>query len=236
MPTYHLANVVDDHEMAISHVIRGEEWLPSAPLHVLLYEAFGWDRPTFAHLPLILKPSGPGKLSKRDGDKFGFPVFPLEWSDPKNGELSRGFREDGYLPSAFLNMLLMLGWNPGDERELFTLEEMTACFGIDRVQKAGARFSPDKAKWFNEQYLRALTPEALAAAVAPWTQGRGLTPEQVLGACALMAERSPSRPAWRRLPLCSPATYDEKPSAKIRRALPRHRDRSACTLCRTGRI
>lgn len=212
MPTYHLANVVDDHEMAISHVIRGEEWLPSAPLHVLLYEAFGWDRPTFAHLPLILKPSGPGKLSKRDGDKFGFPVFPLEWTDPKTGDLSRGFREDGYLPSAFLNMLLMLGWNPGDERELFTLEEMTAAFGIDRVQKAGARFSPDKAKWFNEQYLRALTPDALAAAVAPWTEGRGLTPEQVLGACALMAERSTLLPdllgaAYLFAP---PATYDEK--------------------------
>lgn len=155
LPTYHLANVVDDHHMQISHVIRGEEWLPSAPLHVLLYEAFGWSSPAFAHLPLILKPTGNGKLSKRDGDKGGFPIFPLEWTDPASGSVSMGYRERGYLPEAFLNMLLLLGWSSGGEEELFNLEEAVEAFDLARVVKSGARFNPDKAVWFNEQYLRA---------------------------------------------------------------------------------
>lgn len=154
MPTYHLANVVDDHLMRITHVIRGEEWLPSAPLHVKLYQCFGWDMPQFAHLPLILRPDGKGKLSKRDGDRLGFPVFPLEWHDPKSGEVSSGYREKGYFPEAFVNMLAFLGWNPGDERELFRLEELVKEFTIERVGKAGAKFDGDKAKWFNQQYLR----------------------------------------------------------------------------------
>ncbi len=154
LPTYHLANVVDDHHMEISHVIRGEEWLPSAPLHVLLYEAFGWDSPAFAHLPLILKPTGNGKLSKRDGDKGGFPIFPLAWTDPKTDQIAVGYKENGYLPEAFLNMLLLLGWSSGDERELYSLEEAIAAFSLQNVTKSGARFNPDKAVWFNEQYLR----------------------------------------------------------------------------------
>jgi glutamyl-tRNA synthetase len=154
LPTYHLANVVDDHHMHISHVIRGEEWLPSAPLHVLLYEAFGWDAPNFAHLPLILKPTGNGKLSKRDGDKGGFPIFPLEWKDPSTGNASMGYREQGYLPEAFLNMLLLLGWSSGDDEELYTLAEAITAFDLQRVVKAGARFNPAKTLWFNEQYLR----------------------------------------------------------------------------------
>ena len=154
LPTYHLANVVDDHHMRISHVIRGEEWLPSAPLHVLLYRAFGWEHPVFAHLPLILKPTGNGKLSKRDGDAGGFPVFPTNWTDPKSGDTWPGYREQGYAPEAFVNMLLMLGWNPGDERELFTADEAAKEFSLERVVKSGARFNPDKAKWFQEQHLR----------------------------------------------------------------------------------
>ncbi len=153
LPTYHLANVVDDHVMKISHVIRGEEWLPSLPLHILLYEAFGWEKPQFAHLPLILKPSGNGKLSKRDGDKEGFPVFPLEWKSPE-GEVSAGYRESGYFPEAVINMLALLGWNPGTEQELFSLEELIHQFSLERVNKSGARFDPDKAKWFNQQYLQ----------------------------------------------------------------------------------
>jgi len=155
LPTYHLANVVDDHHMEISHVIRGEEWLPSAPLHVLLYEAFGWTPPAFAHLPLILKPTGNGKLSKRDGDKGGFPIFPLSWTDPKTSQVSKGYKENGYLPEAFLNMLLLLGWSSGDERELYSLTEAMEAFSMQQVTKSGARFNPDKAVWFNEQYLRA---------------------------------------------------------------------------------
>lgn len=154
LPTYHFANVVDDHLMGITHVIRGEEWLPSAPLHAMLYEAFGWEAPSFAHLPLILKPTGNGKLSKRDGDQGGFPVFPLEWADPVSGAKSSGYRESGYLPAAFTNMLLLLGWNPGTEQEVFSMEEAAAAFSLDRVVKSGARFNPDKAKWFNEQHLR----------------------------------------------------------------------------------
>ncbi|MFN9325071.1 MAG: glutamate--tRNA ligase, partial [Flavobacteriales bacterium] len=154
MPTYHLANIVDDHLMRITHVIRGEEWLPSAPLHVLLYEAFGWERPAFAHLPLILKPDGNGKLSKRDGDRLGFPVFPLNWQDPTSGEQSSGYRERGYYPEAFINMLALLGWNPGGDVELMSKDELVKHFDLERVHKGGAKFDPDKTKWFNQQYLR----------------------------------------------------------------------------------
>lgn len=155
MPTYHLANVVDDYLMKITHVIRGEEWLPSMPLHVLLYRYLGWENemPKFAHLPLLLKPDGKGKLSKRDGDRLGFPVFPLQWTDPKSGELSRGYREDGYFPEAFINMIALLGWNPGTEQEIFSMEELSRQFSLDRVGRSGARFDPEKAKWFNHQYL-----------------------------------------------------------------------------------
>ena len=164
LPTYHLANIVDDHLMEISHVIRGEEWLPSLPLHYLLYRAFGWDdtRPQFAHLPLLLKPTGGGKLSKRDGDKMGFPVFPLFWQSPTTGETSRGYREDGYLAEAFINMLALLGWNPGTEQEIFSMQELIDAFSLERVSKAGARFQPDKAKWFNAQYFPRMTAEELA--------------------------------------------------------------------------
>ena len=182
LPTYHLANVVDDHHMEISHVIRGEEWLPSAPLHGLLYEAFGWETPVFAHLPLILKPTGNGKLSKRDGDQGGFPIFPLDWQDPATGQVSKGYREQGYLPEAFTNMLLLLGWSSGDEKELYTMEEAIAAFEMEGVTKSGARFNPDKTKWFNEQYLRQLPPvdavKALRAVatteVAQWKDGQCL--------------------------------------------------------------
>ena len=153
MPTYHLANIVDDHLMETSHVIRGEEWLPSMPLHVLLYRAFGWEAPEFAHLPLILKPIGNGKLSKRDGDKLGFPVFPLDWTDPNSGEKSSGYREKGFFPEAVINFLSLLGWNDGTDKELFSLEELENAFDLSRVHKAGAKFDPEKNKWFNHQYL-----------------------------------------------------------------------------------
>lgn len=153
MPTYHLANIVDDHLMKITHVIRGEEWLPSAPLHVMLYKAFGWEAPKFAHLPLLLKPDGNGKLSKRDGDRLGFPVFPLQWRDPKSGEISTGYREAGYLPEAVINMLALLGWNPGTEQELMSLPELIRLFSLDKISKSGAKFSLDKAKWFNHEYI-----------------------------------------------------------------------------------
>ena len=191
LPTYHLANVVDDHHMEISHVIRGEEWLPSAPLHILLYRAFGWDAPKFAHLPLILKPTGNGKLSKRDGDAGGFPVFPIEWNDPKSGATASGYRENGYLPEAFINMLLMLGWNPGDEREKFTLEEAVDCFSLDRIVKSGARFSPDKAKWFNELYLRDTPHDVLASELSSMAADKEieLSVEDALSIVGMMLER-----------------------------------------------
>ncbi len=163
MPTYHLANVVDDHLMEISHVIRGEEWLPSMALHILLYRAFNWEAPIFAHLPLILKPQGKGKLSKRDGDKLGFPVFPLAWKDPKTGEISSGYREENYLPEALINMLSLLGWNPGTEKEFFNLEELVSAFEITRVHKSGAKFDPEKTKWFQQHYLQLQQDEALAS-------------------------------------------------------------------------
>jgi glutamyl-tRNA synthetase len=164
MPTYHLANIVDDHLMEITHVIRGEEWLPSAPLHVLLYRYFGWEdtMPEFAHLPLLLKPDGNGKLSKRDGDKLGFPVFPLFWQDPNTGETASGYRESGYLPEAFINFLAFLGWNPGTQQELFTMDELIEAFSIERIGKSGTRFDIQKARWYNEQYLRAKPDTELA--------------------------------------------------------------------------
>lgn len=165
LPTYHLANIVDDHLMEITEVIRGEEWLPSLPLHYLLYEAFGWEesRPQFAHLSLLLKPDGKGKLSKRDGDRLGFPVFPLQWVN-SDGEISRGYREDGYFPEAFVNLLAFLGWNPGTEQEIFTLDELTEVFSLERVVKSGARFNPDKAKWYNQEYLRRKSTQELVKA------------------------------------------------------------------------
>ena len=164
MPTYHLANIVDDHLMEITHVIRGEEWLPSLALHYQLYDAFGWNKPLFAHLPLILKPTGKGKLSKRDGDKLGFPVFPLEWKDPITGEVSRGYKEDGYFPEAMVNFLAFLGWNPGTEQEIFSLEELFNAFELERVHKSGARFDPEKIKWFNHHYMQSQDNDELALA------------------------------------------------------------------------
>jgi len=192
MPTYHLANIVDDHLMKISHVIRGEEWLPSLPLHVLLYDAFGWDKPEFAHLPLLLKPDGNGKLSKRDGDRLGFPVFPLEWTDPKTGDISSGFREQGYFADAFINMLAMLGWNPGDEREIFSLEELSEVFSMERVGKAGAKFDPVKAAWYNHQYLIKQDNETLAKLLMPIAIDNGVLvePEQLNKAVGLVKERA----------------------------------------------
>jgi glutamyl-tRNA synthetase len=175
MPTYHLANVVDDHLMKISHVIRGEEWLPSTPLHVLLYKYLGWeeDMPEFAHLPLILRPNGNGKLSKRDGDLLGFPVYPLEWKDPKTGEVYMGYREAGYFPEAFINILVFLGWNPGTNQEFFTMEELIKEFSLERVGKAGSKFDVDKARWFNHQYLMKKSNKELAKLFLPEIEKRG---------------------------------------------------------------
>lgn len=177
MPTYHLANVVDDHLMEITHVIRGEEWLSSMPLHVLLYRALGWEntRPRFAHLPLILKPVGKGKLSKRDGDKMGFPVFPLKWIDPETGETFHGYREDGYFPEAFINLLALLGWNPGTEQEFFSLKELVPVFSLERVVKSGSRFDPEKAKWFNRHYFQQKTEQELAELFKPILQEKGVS-------------------------------------------------------------
>ena len=175
LPTYHLANIVDDHLMEITEVIRGEEWLPSLPLHYLLYEAFGWTdtQPRFAHLPLLLKPVGNGKLSKRDGDKMGFPVFPLVWTNSE-GEQYHGYREDGYFPEAFVNMLAMLGWNPGTEQELFSMKELTESFSLDKVSKSGAKFNPEKAKWYNKEYLRMKSDETLASLYLPILEAHGV--------------------------------------------------------------
>lgn len=178
MPTYHLANIVDDHLMEISHVIRGEEWLPSLPLHELLYRAFDWKAPKFAHLPLILKPVGKGKLSKRDGDKLGFPVFPLEYRNEQTGDVSRGYKEDGYFADAFINMLAFLGWNPGTEQEIFSLEELTKAFDLARVSKSGAKFSPDKAKWFNQQYLQQKSNKELTALFLPILEEKDITTDK----------------------------------------------------------
>lgn len=221
LPTYHLANIVDDHLMEISHVIRGEEWLPSAPLHVLLYQAFGWEdiMPRFAHLPLLLKPEGKGKLSKRDGDRLGFPVFPLEWHDPKSGEVSSGYRESGYFPEAVINFLALLGWNPGTEQELFTLDELVEAFDISRCSKAGAKFDYLKGQWFNHEYILKKSNEEIARLFAPIVANNGIeaTQEQVLDVVRMMKDRvSFVKELW---PLCSfffipPVTYDEKTRKK----------------------
>ena len=217
MPTYHLANVVDDHLMEISHVIRGEEWLPSLPLHVLLYRAFGWEEtmPGFAHLPLILKPVGNGKLSKRDGNKMGFPVFPMAFTDPCTGERWQGYKENGYFPEAFINMLALLGWNPGTEQEIFSLEELTRQFSLERINKAGARFNPDKAKWFNHKYLQEKTDEELADALARLLEEEGTAhaPAILPPICRLLKERANFVTDIRdtsRFFFCAPQTYDEK--------------------------
>lgn len=193
MPTYHLANVVDDYLMKISHVIRGEEWLPSAPLHVLLYKSFGWETnmPQFAHLPLLLKPDGNGKLSKRDADRMGFPIFPLSWTDPHTGEKSVGFREAGYLPEALINFLAFLGWNPGTEQEIFSMEELIKAFSIGRINKAGARFDIQKATWFNGQYLRSKSDDVLVKYLNEQLVKEGLScsPEKALKIVSVMRDR-----------------------------------------------
>jgi len=222
LPTYHLANIVDDHLMEISDVIRGEEWLPSLPLHYLLYRAFGWERPRFAHLPLLLKPVGNGKLSKRDGDKMGFPVFPLEWTAP-DGQVSRGYREDGYFSEAFVNLLAMLGWNPGTEQEIFSLPELVQAFSLEKVGKSGAKFNPEKAKWYNKEYLRMRSDEELAALWLPSLQERGLdiSSGTVREVVALIKERATFvadfwNIAW--YLFVAPESYVEKDAAKFWKA------------------
>lgn len=180
LPTYHLANIVDDHLMEVTHVIRGEEWLPSAPLHVLLYEAFGWrdTMPDFVHLPLLLKPDGKGKLSKRDGDRLGFPVFPLEWHDPKSGDISSGYRESGYLPEAVVNFLALLGWNPGDDTEIMSMEQLIDKFSLEHCSRAGAKFAFEKGKWFNHTYLQNIDDHTLAQMFKPVLKAHGVDPEK----------------------------------------------------------
>ena len=217
LPTYHLANIVDDHLMEITHVIRGEEWLPSAPLHVLLYKAFGWQdtMPQFAHLPLLLKPEGKGKLSKRDGDRLGFPVFPLEWHDPKTGEVSSGYKESGYFPEAVVNFLALLGWNPGTEQELFSLEELVEAFDISRCSKSGAKFDYQKGIWFNHEYILQKSNEEIAELFAPTVANNGIDEpmERIVQVVAMMKDRvNFVKELW---DLCSfffiaPLEYDEK--------------------------
>ena len=221
LPTYHLANIVDDHLMEVTHVIRGEEWLPSAPLHVLLYKAFGWEdtMPRFAHLPLLLKPEGKGKLSKRDGDRLGFPVFPLEWHDPKTGEVSAGYRESGYFPEAVINFLAFLGWNPGTEREMYSLDELVPLFDITKCSKAGARFDYQKGIWFNHEYILQKTPSEIAELFAPIVKANGVETsiERVTKVVEMMKDRvNFVKELW---PLCSfffvaPTEYDEKTRKK----------------------
>lgn len=189
MPTYHLANIVDDHLMGITHVIRGEEWLPSAPLHILIYQYFGWTPPQFAHLPLLLKPEGNGKLSKRDADLGGFPIFPLQWQDPTTETIARGFREDGYLQETIVNFLAFLGWNPGTEQELFTMDELIEAFSLERIHKAGARFDITKAKWFNQQYLKGKSDEELASILEASHNAPTISHDTLLKVCHLMKER-----------------------------------------------
>jgi glutamyl-tRNA synthetase len=192
MPTYHLANIVDDHLMEISHVIRGEEWLPSLPLHIALYDAFGWAAPEFAHLPLILKPVGKGKLSKRDGDKLGFPVFPLAYKNEETGELSKGYKEEGYLSAAFVNMLALLGWNPGTEQELFEKESLVQNFSLEKVSKSGAKFSPEKTNWFNQQYVQQMSVQELSLLFLPLLNEKGVNfaIEQVEFVVEMVKERA----------------------------------------------
>jgi len=221
MPTYHLANVVDDYLMEVSHVIRGEEWLPSAPLHVLLYRYLGWEKemPEFAHLPLLLKPDGNGKLSKRDGDRLGFPVFPLRWKDPFSGEISSGYRESGYLPEAFVNMLALLGWHLDSDQEIFSIEELTHVFSLDRCSKSGAKFDPEKARWFNHHYLSAKPSGTLSSLLMPILAEKGIEADQeyVSRVCDLVHERAVLIPdlyeqSW--FFFSAPVSYDEKVIAK----------------------
>ncbi len=215
MPTYHLANIVDDHLMEITHVIRGEEWLPSAPMHVLLYQAFGWDAPQFAHLPLLLRPDGNGKLSKRDGDRLGFPVFPCDWHTAE-GELYSGYREKGYFASSFVNMLAFLGWNPGTTQELFSMEELEQTFTLERVSKSGAKFDPDKTKWFQQQHLRALPNETLAKILIK-NYGVDLELERLAEIIRLVKERAifpQDLIAEGQFLITAPTQYDEQTVSK----------------------
>ncbi len=219
MPTYHLANVVDDHLMKISHVIRGEEWLPSLPLHFLLYNAFNWEAPEFAHMPLTLKPDGKGKLSKRDGDRLGFPVFPLEWKNPANGETSSGYRESGYFPEAFINILAFLGWNPGTEQEVFSMDELIESFSLERVGKAGSRFDPEKAKWYNHQYLQEKSNQELTQLFQPILHEKGIkaSDEFVTKVISLVKERvNFVKEIWDQAVFffIAPEAYDEKMAKK----------------------
>ncbi|WP_456461440.1 glutamate--tRNA ligase [Lutibacter sp.] len=219
MPTYHLANIVDDHLMEISHVIRGEEWLPSLPLHIALYQAFDWKIPKFAHLPLILKPVGKGKLSKRDGDKLGFPVFPLEYRNEATGDVSRGYKEDGYFADAFINMLALLGWNPGTEQEIFTLEELCNTFSLERVSKSGAKFNPDKTKWFNQQYMMKKPDAELAELFTVILKEKGISSEEnyTKKVVSLIKERATFVTDFWNLSnffFETPTTYDEKATRK----------------------
>ena len=223
MPTYHLANIVDDHLMETSHVIRGEEWLPSMPLHVLLYRAFGWDAPEFAHLPLILKPIGNGKLSKRDGDKMGFPVFPLEWTTEE--AVSSGYREKGFFPEAVVNFLALLGWNDGTEKELFSLEELIQNFDLNRVHKAGAKFDPEKNKWFNHQYLMQQSDADLAKTFAPILNEKGITVDEnkLITIVSLIKERAHFVSEFWELSdyfFEAPSSYDEKASKNWKEETP----------------
>lgn len=221
MPTYHLANIVDDHLMKVTHVIRGEEWLPSAPLHVLLYQYLGWEdsMPEFAHLPLLLKPDGNGKLSKRDAEKHGFPLFPMNWKDPDSGQIAEGFREQGYLPEALINFLAFLGWNPGDHRELFTLDELVEAFTIERIGKSGTKFDINKAKWYNEQYLRKKPDNELAAYLTADLEKEGLQipQEKAEKIAAVMKERA-TFPAdlWKegRFMIFAPEQFDKSVAEK----------------------
>ncbi len=220
LPTYHLANIVDDHLMLVSHVIRGEEWLPSAPLHVLLYEAFGWadTMPDFVHLPLLLKPDGKGKLSKRDGDRLGFPVFPLEWHDPKSGEISSGYRESGYLPEAVVNFLALLGWNPGDDTEIMSMDELIAKFSLDHCSKSGAKFDFEKGKWFNHKYIQEVPDATLAEMFKPILKENGVnvedfSDEYITRAVAMVKDRvNFVRDLWdvTRFFFVAPTEYEEK--------------------------
>ena len=217
LPTYHLANVVDDHLMEISHVIRGEEWLPSSPLHVWLYKSLGWEdtMPQFAHLPLLLKPEGNGKLSKRDGDRLGFPVFPLEWKDPNTGDISSGYRESGYLPEAVINFLAFLGWNPGTEQEIFTLNELIESFSFERCSKSGAKFDYEKAKWYNHKYIQQTPNEMLAELYRPILEEKGITAatDYTAKVIGLIKDRvSFVKELWGQSSyfFIAPITYDEK--------------------------
>ncbi|SHI70873.1 glutamate--tRNA ligase [Algibacter luteus] len=218
MPTYHLANIVDDHLMEITHVIRGEEWLPSLALHYQLYKAFGWETPEFAHLPLILKPTGKGKLSKRDGDKLGFPVFPLKWTDPKSGDISRGYKEDGYFPEAMVNFLAFLGWNPGTEQEIFDLDALINAFELERVNKSGARFDPDKIKWFNHHYMQEQSNDVLAESFkSQHSELAEIDVNYIAMAIGLVKERATFISDYWDLThyfFVAPSEYDEKASKK----------------------